>query len=130
MKIPPELAVDDREVDFQHANLLAELKRMRSVSPDEIRASIDFLRQHTAQHFAREEKHMSEMGYPEREAHREEHLKFFDQFVLLKARIEQLGATAENVSALVSAVEKWVAGHVLRQDRRFAQFIRARQVSH
>jgi hemerythrin len=125
MRIPPELVTEDQEIDFAHANLLAELKRMRSIGPDEVRASIDFLRQHTAQHFAREERHMKEVGYPGREAHRQEHLIFFDQFVLLKARIEQDGATPENVGALVDAVERWVAGHVLRQDRRFAQFVRA-----
>ena len=125
MRIPPELVTEYQEVDFAHANLLAELKRMRSIGPDEVRASIDFLRQHTAQHFACEERHMKEMGYPGREAHRQEHLIFFDQFVLLKARIEQDGVTPENVGALVTAVERWVAGHVLRQDRKFAQFVRA-----
>ncbi len=123
--LPPDLLTGHAEVDSQHAAILGEVERLRGLSPAEVSVSLSFVRQYAISHFSYEEQVMEEIGYPELESHRQLHLRFFDRFMQLKARIEREGATPENVAALADMVERWVKEHVLGVDRRLAAFIRA-----
>ncbi len=69
---------------------------------------------------------MDDVAYPDVTSHKQRHLDFLDQFRCLRDRLEQDGATFENIGALANAVETWVAKHVLDEDRRLAEFIRNR----
>lgn len=123
--LPPDLRTGHPEVDSQHAAILGEVERLRHITPAEVAVSVSFVRQYAVSHFAYEEQVMEEIGYPDLEVHRQQHLAFFDRFVSLKARIEREGPTPENVASLADMVEGWVTKHVLGVDKRLAAFIRA-----
>jgi len=125
--LPANLVTGHREIDLQHAAILVELQRMRSIEQDGVWASVAFLKEHVASHFVFEELLMDEVSYVDQASHRQEHVRFLDEFGLLKTQLEQRGATRESVGALVGALETWVGRHVLGQDVRLATFIRAKE---
>ena len=126
MNLPPDLMTGNADVDEQHAGIFAELDRLRGASPGEVTGSLEFLSTYATSHFGFEERLMEQVGYPRLDEHRHEHLWFFDEFVVMRARLARGGPTPENVDRLVAGVEGWIRSHVLRQDRRLADFIRAR----
>jgi hemerythrin-like metal-binding protein/PAS domain S-box-containing protein len=127
MALPAEALTGHREVDSQHAALIDAIERMRRAGPDGLWDCLEFIDRHTSSHFAYEETLMDDVAYPHRDEHCEHHREFLDEFLFLRSRIERDGPTAENVGAFVNAAEQWVAHHVLRQDRRLAEFIRERR---
>ncbi len=129
MDLPPELVTGHRELDSQHAAILAELERMRGTGPDAVKASLTSFQQHTASHFASEELLMDDESYPERAAHKQAHLALIEHLLELRSRLERRDVTDEVVAALLDEVEGWVVDHELRRDLRLVEFIRSEHAS-
>lgn len=127
--VPDDLATGHHEVDAQHAAILAEAARLRRAGPEAVWDSLRFLQHHTTAHFEYEEQLMEAVGYPGAAAHQEQHLAFVDEVLHLRDRLERDGITLDGISALADAVDRWIAKHVLDEDRRLAEFIRTREAA-
>jgi hemerythrin-like metal-binding protein/PAS domain S-box-containing protein len=125
MDLPPELVTGHRELDSQHAAILAELQRMRASGALALKASLASLQQHTASHFAYEELLMEDVGFPERASHKQAHSDLIARLLALRCRIERAEPTGEAVGAVLDEVEGWVVDHELRQDVPLVEFVRA-----
>ena len=126
-EVPGQLLTGHREVDVQHAAILAELHRMPSMAPDAVWASVAFLHEHFTSHFAFEELLMSQSDYPDQTTHRQHHLQLFERLGPLRRRLEREGATEERVREVADAAREWVSGHVMTHDVRLAEFLRLRE---
>lgn len=71
-------------------------------------------------HFAVEEALLETIGFPEREAHRQQHMKLTVEFSELEKKIKKSNTPAD----LVHFFEDWFVKHVLVEDRQFIDFAR------
>ncbi len=69
-------------------------------------------------HFAVEEALLEMIGFPEREAHRQLHLKLTLELTELERKIKKDNSPTD----LVHFFEEWFVKHVLVEDRRFIDF--------
>ena len=122
--VPDDIATGHHEVDAQHASLLAELERLRTVGPESVRKSLRLVKQHMVSHFGYEETLMEEVDYPDLAAHKQRHGDGLRRLRVLQEQLEREGATSEKLSVLADAIQVWVAEHVFDEDRRLAEFIR------
>ena len=78
-------------------------------------------------HFQEEERLMAVSGYPDLQAHRQEHLAFVEAFKGHQARIAQLATEAEKLAEtteLLRFLNEWFDAEVMGRDRDFVQFLR------
>lgn len=80
------------------------------------------------EHFAFEERLMTEYGFPDMESHIEEHHRLFLQLNnLIKAAIR---APGHDKAALVSAfLTDWAEQHILQADKELGEFLAAKGLS-
>lgn len=124
-----ELTTGDATIDSQHKAIcvfMDDLMQDAKTGNAEQRfpGALAFLRDHFTSHFAHEEALMKITRYPMIDEHMQEHLRFFDLFVLLKARIEKEGPDVVNVRILVESLATWLTDHVLGSDMIFADHVR------
>ena len=121
------LSVENDEIDNDHRilvnlfNLLA-----RSVEEGESRAYIETVLEElircTAWHFCHEERLMLKHGYPELEAHRQEHLDLMDSVRDIQREILRTGKLEEEEFEIL---EQWLTGHILAADMKFGEYLLA-----
>lgn len=83
---------------------------------------IAFLVDYTLMHFDSEEKLMAKVGYPDLEAHQEQHRQFREKMQDLHRRYQ---ADGEAVSAeeLLVLVQNWFSQHILGTDMEFKPYV-------
>jgi len=84
--------------------------------------TLDSLKQYAHFHFDEEEKLMAEAGYPELDAHREEHQAFREKMT----EFQQLSHTAELkdlFSESLSYLFDYLVRHVQQEDRRYVPYL-------
>ena len=121
------LSVENDEIDNDHRilvnlfNLLA-----RSVEEGESRAYVETVLEElircTAWHFCHEERLMLKHGYPELEAHRQEHLDLMDSVRDIQREILRTGKLEEEEFEIL---EQWLTGHILAADMKFGEYLLA-----
>ena len=121
------LSVENDEIDNDHRilvnlfNLLA-----RSVEEGESRAYVETVLEElircTAWHFCHEERLMLKHGYPELEAHRQEHLDLMDSVRDIQREILRTGKLEEQEFEIL---EQWLTGHILAADMKFGEYLLA-----
>ncbi len=120
--------IDGGIIDAQHKRLLQLADQACSLSGRsdeflEIEKLVNQLYEYIGFHFHREEKLMKEACFPAYEQHARAHASIIRRLnELLKSctNLEQF------VSKLSDAVEKWVLGHVMGKDKKFAAYISSR----
>lgn len=116
----PHMTVGFDELDADHASIIEALNALveahdRHLGRDQVDRLFDALMSTVLGHFAREERVMTESGYPGLSYHAGEHQR-------LRQRLEQLQAgeiheTDETMRADVRAfLTNWLYGHVLVDD--------------
>jgi len=120
----PSLSVGDSYIDAQHAllyYLIAQLKE--ALASDEGRHHlvkiIDEVKKYATFHFASEENHMAEMGYPDRQEHARIHTRML---VELSEHMRDIRIDWHFGHAALQFVENWLNCHVAREDQKFAQY--------
>lgn len=125
------LRIGVEHLDEQHRQIFAMADSLLQVSPDEenrakIADAVEFLGRYVVQHFADEERVMTESDYPHLAEHGRLHEGFHAEFVALKERYERGGATGDLLLAVQRLVVDWLFDHVGQEDRAFGAYLQAR----
>lgn len=122
----PEYSVFNVDLDIHHQHLFDLLNSiyenvMNSPELDSVLPKIDELTAYTEYHFSAEEQYMREKEFPEIDEHIAKHLEFTKTVQTLRARHHDndLEVTRE----LIIILGDWLLRHVLKEDRKYAQFV-------
>ncbi len=92
---------------------------------DMMRKSVAELIDYTATHFANEEGLMAAVGYPDLEAHRNQHEHLLARVRDMEMRVEIDDPTV--AFDLTHFLSRWLVDHIQTSDRKFGQFSQGRQ---
>lgn len=131
IKWDPSLSLGIERMDEQHQVLigyLAELQELQAnfiqkkpVEKEQVEQILTKLVDYTKMHFKEEEKLQEEKGFSELDQHRALHHKLLEQLGYLLSNFKEEGL--EMLPRLTSFVNDWLKGHILRSDRKYADFI-------
>lgn len=126
------LATGINTIDSQHKelfrrinSLVTAIKQQRCKS--EIDGTIKFLDDYARVHFAEEEKHMQEAGYPGLAEQIENHRHYLAALAELKAQasLPRVQGSSYDLSATTNQVAvDWIVDHILKLDMKFAEFLK------
>jgi len=129
-----KLATGISTIDSQHkelfkriSNLVQAIKQHRCKS--EIDGMLKFLDDYARVHFAEEEKHMRDSGYPGYEEQREDHKKYLENLAELKveASLPRIQGSSYDLSATTNQVAvDWIVAHILKLDMKFGEFLKSK----
>ncbi len=124
-----ELTLGVGFIDDDHRRLAELMNRVFTVSneggdPDSVNQAFIELVNFTWAHFSREERAMAEHGYPQRNAHKIEHLHLIEQVSHLAQQLktENGGKMSDDLAQILC---DWVTGHILSADKLFARYLRS-----
>jgi hemerythrin-like metal-binding protein len=123
----PDLFTGIPEVDEQHRELLAQIGALeeaaRSGDLDLAAGMLTYLERYAAEHFATEERVMSEYGYPDRDTHWSLHLAFAVELARRKTEHVANRLDAADLVDLGQWMDRWLNEHVLQADTDLARFV-------
>lgn len=119
-----EYSVNNAELDTHHQKLFSLLNTtyenmMSSQEVDCVLPLIDELREYTRYHFAAEEQHLRDTGFPGCEGHISQHREFTRSIESLKAHYH--GNNLEASQELIVVLGEWLLQHVLKEDMKYAE---------
>ncbi|MFT3916633.1 MAG: bacteriohemerythrin [Anaeromyxobacteraceae bacterium] len=122
------LAVGVKLIDEQHQELFRRVNTLlesmlKNQGKGEIEKLIGFLAQYVVDHFAAEEKMMTQYRYPDLAKHRQAHADFVKRFGELKAAFDKDGATPTVTIELNRFVGGWLREHIGRTDTALGKFL-------
>ena len=128
------LATGISTIDSQHKelfkrinSLVLAIKQHRCKS--EIDSTLKFLDDYARVHFAEEEKHMREAGYPGLADQLESHKQYLAALAELKeqASLPRVQGSSYDLSATTNqVVVDWIVDHILKLDMKFGEFLRGK----
>jgi len=129
-----KLAVGIKTIDSQHQELFKRINNLvRAIKEHRCKAEIDgtlkFLDDYARIHFAEEEKHMREAGYPEIEEQRAQHRKYLESLAELKAEasLPRVSGSSYDLSATTNqVVVDWIVDHIIKVDMKFGEYLRGK----
>jgi methyl-accepting chemotaxis protein/hemerythrin len=125
------LMVNIARIDNQHKTLIRTLNELytmaqSSTDQEDLAPIFEKLVHYTVEHFATEEKYMTEYNYPQLEAHKKEHKDLTDQVVAFK---KDFDSGAETISfELLDFLRKWLTHHILVTDKGYSAFLNGKGV--
>ena len=114
-----EYSVGVAELDRQHQKMFALGNEIQGLEVSNSKKTILELYRYTREHFAREERHMKEIGYPDLVHHRDLHEQLIAD---LNKRVEKQIDTQEKLNDFVLFVYNWIVDHILNQDKKYFEF--------
>jgi hemerythrin len=121
-----QYSVGNTLVDAYHHIFFQMVEEFRTAlveqSPAAMEDRIAFLVDYTLMHFDSEEKLMEKVGYPDLEAHKEQHHLFREKMVELQKRYlrDPAAVKAEEVLYLI---QDWFSHHILGTDMEFKPYV-------
>ncbi|MBI1175131.1 MAG: bacteriohemerythrin [Sideroxydans sp.] len=110
-------------MDSAHHEFVNLLERLNSAPEKDLPALFAKLVEHTAQHFAQEERWMAESGFPPIELHRDEHRRVLD---ILHEALQQVQAgDMASGKTLAREMLAWFEQHAASMDLALARHIEA-----
>ena len=118
-------------VDSQHKVLFEAVNRLAAsfgagTTAGQVKESLDFLAQHTIEHFQTEEHFMREMEYPGLAVHAAEHTRLVDKVQLLQARLTEGKLVTMDVTSFVA---DWLKHHIHGADMAYVRFMKDKKGS-
>ncbi len=123
-------------IDRQHKKLVDAINELfdvllsESVDFGKVTEILQFLADYTDFHFSTEEKLMKRVGYPEFDAHKEQHTWFIaevNNLILDFLRIQSGVAEAISLEELLEKMEKilvdWLKGHIMGTDKKLGAYL-------
>ncbi len=127
-----KLLVDGEALNSEHHALLERLSDLlvaiRSGDRSHIVMACTSLAAQARGHFATEEALMREVGYPDLESHREQHLELGRRLARL-SYLASSGTGFLSATAPVTLLEQWFVPHLTHADRRVADFVAAQKAT-
>ncbi|MHB8843933.1 MAG: bacteriohemerythrin [Nitrospirota bacterium] len=131
-----ELNLGISELDDQHQAFYLHVVGLRRAltdgvgGRDKLMKTLRYLDAFVSEHFNAEERYMRLHNYPGILVHRAEHEAFAKAVAAFKKKALDLEARGEVTGFLAVEIEqhleKWMTGHILKLDRKMADFIRGR----
>ncbi|HEY8362808.1 MAG TPA: hemerythrin family protein [Tissierellaceae bacterium] len=95
---------------------------------DDVKKTLDFMKEYVIYHFNDEEKYQEEINFPEIEEHKEAHIKFresINQYV----QICEAGQFNENIiKEFAGKLMTWLIVHVCKMDQRIGEYANKKEV--
>ncbi len=112
----------DPEIDAQHHMLFALVNRLLAATENS-RASeaLADLLTHTKEHFAHEENHMIQIGYPGMKSHVEQHNTLISKLTNVS---EILATYSLDMAHLESFLSAWLLNHIETLDAQLLSFVK------
>jgi hemerythrin len=127
----PALAVGIPELDAQHQELFRRAERLiaalRAGDRGEVLPLLAYLDEYVVHHFQAEERLMSEVGYPGREAHAAAHRAFREDFAAFVKDFRRSGPTALVALTIHNWLSDWLRLHLCGVDQELGRFVAARR---
>jgi hemerythrin len=126
-----EYSVNIQRIDTHHKNLFVRANTLYNAISQQrtyhdIQEALGFLVDYARFHFHEEEQLMERYQYAEIDEHRVKHRRLMEQAFDMQRRFEDVGTM--DGSEIANLLRDWVVGHVLTEDRRFAQVLNARGI--
>lgn len=132
MEWSPALELGIGEIDRQHRWLVDTTNRLHEEvagqrpSHDLVGKLLGSLSEYAVEHFITEELLFERHGYPQAEAHHNEH----SHFVKAVREWERRHATGERLGPeILEFLKGWLSYHILKSDRAFAPYLKDRGVT-
>lgn len=110
-------------IDKDHKLLFSTMNKLLQISEDEeknewvCREGVKFLKNHSVEHFEREEAYMKSIGYGEYETHKRLHDNFRDKTLpALESEMEGMGYSIESIRHFLGVCIGWVISHTTTED--------------
>lgn len=116
-------------VDQQHKALVNALAKLGNALWDgegksEAAPALNFLIKYGAIHFTDEEKVMAAYEYPFLEDHKKLHVKFVEDILALKQRVESEPMTSDLAIQIFDSTWDWLIGHIRKADQAFGNYVK------
>ena len=129
IKWEDSFSVGNAEIDAQHQKWIAIYNKMHesiimgSAQPGAGAEALKAMQDYASYHFSFEEEYMRKMDYPNLIEHHRIH-KDFDNLIYTYYRDTQAGKLVLD-SKIMRTLKKWLLEHILREDQKYAQFLKA-----
>ncbi|MEW6536204.1 MAG: bacteriohemerythrin [Candidatus Auribacterota bacterium] len=122
-----DLSVNIPELDDQHKRLIALINELNeAIQAGNDKGMLGKLFKSLAfyifSHFNTEEQYFDKYGYPDKAAHKEEHLNFIDTIMDFKDQFEKGNALLS--ADMMQFLTDWVHGHISETDQKYALFFK------
>lgn len=126
IKVGDDLITGIKKIDEQHEVLFNAVNKMAIIKDNKqiLWQIIIDIENYANTHFDTEEKHMTELLYPEIEEHKQEHKLFLEKFAKLKTQIEEQGLPDSFISQFQTFLVEWIAKHYANIDIKMAKYFR------
>ncbi len=130
MQWTEDLSVRIESVDAQHKKLLTIINNLYDSmqvgkANDVMRRILMDLATYTREHFSHEERLFSQHGYPGAAGHQKSHAILIGQLKDLQDQVERRQPVSIKT---FSFLKKWLTEHIMKEDRQYAEFLRAKGV--
>ncbi|MHC4884374.1 MAG: bacteriohemerythrin [Planctomycetota bacterium] len=119
-----EYSVGVEELDRQHQHLFGLGNTIEDATLDKAKGYVMELYKYAREHFAAEEVHMAEIGFPALPEHRELHNRLCEDF---NNTIENGFASEQEFDQFKLFLYGWLTNHVMKFDRRYFDFAKRSQ---
>ncbi|MEW8509180.1 MAG: bacteriohemerythrin [Candidatus Thiodiazotropha sp.] len=125
------LSVGIQAIDDEHQKLLNLINNLQTAvlyptGESFERQALSELVDYTKIHFEREEKLMSENGYPDYEAHKQQHEEMIGKVSHFLESYEQ--DREATIDELTGFLKTWLVDHIAGTDQKYSQFLRDKGV--
>lgn len=110
-------------IDKDHKMLFITMNKLLKLIEDEeksewvCREAVKFLKNHSIEHFQREEMYMKSIDYGEYEIHKRLHDDFKEKTLpALEREMEEMGYSAESIRHFLAVCIGWVISHTMTED--------------
>ncbi|MCM1126468.1 MAG: response regulator [Lachnospiraceae bacterium] len=110
-------------IDKDHKILFSTMNKLLKISEDQeknewvCREGVKFLKNHSIEHFEREEVYMKSIGYDEYDIHKRLHDNFREKTLpALEKEMEEMHYSTESVRHFLGVCIGWVISHTLTED--------------
>ncbi|MEW8415465.1 MAG: bacteriohemerythrin [Candidatus Thiodiazotropha sp.] len=125
------LSVGIQAIDDEHQKLLTLINNLQTAvlyptGESFERQALSELVDYTKYHFAREEKLMSDYGYPDYEAHKKQHEEMIVKVMRFLDSYEK--DREATIDELTGFLKNWLVDHIAGTDQQYSQFLREKGV--
>ena len=127
------LAVGVAEIDEQHQAIIRLINdlaaRQGQAGEADAAKALTFLRAYLHDHFDLETELMLDLGYPELDAHRQQHELFANHVIFFEIE-KEFGVVNEQMLAdILVFLKEWFISHITKEDKALGEFVRTQAMS-
>lgn len=127
------LAIGIDEIDSQHKAIIALINDLEAQKGrgDDLSATktLQFLRTYLHDHFNLETELMLDLGYPDLDAHRQQHELFINHVVFFEIEKEFGVVSNQMLADILAFLQDWFLTHITKEDKILGAFARSRAQS-